>query len=77
MHRRVDELKQEAKRIAVTPERLGTDVSMGHQMLKEEFLKQWPDKGIGILHDWPPTPQNAANRFETMPSSSGVDETYQ
>ncbi|KVK72545.1 hypothetical protein WS90_03755 [Burkholderia cepacia] len=51
MHLRGNKPKQEAKRIAVTPQRLGTDISVCHQVLDEEFLEQRPNKGIGVLHD--------------------------
>jgi len=51
MHLRSNELKQKAKGITVAPERLGTDVSMRQQMLDEELLEQWPNKGIVTLRN--------------------------
>jgi hypothetical protein len=69
-----NELEQEAKCIAVTREGLGTDVSMRQQMLDEEFLKQWPNEGVRVLHDQSPRTANAEKRSDALPNSSGIAE---
>jgi hypothetical protein len=76
MHLRGNKLEQEAKRVAVARERLGTDVSMRQQTLDEKFLKQWPHKSIDAFHDLSPEVANEEKRSEALPSSSGVAETY-